>query len=591
MGKQETHSVSMVKEYCAYSDYMEESNISCNDKTVSWDGDIIYFREGKPKAVGNEHQIPIQIKGKYYNNLPEGRFIKYPVKVRDLRNFLYNRGILLIVVAFNDDQYPPLRKMFAKVLLPVDIKQKINNRNKQKTITLREVKNYIKLEVLCQFFIENWPKQSILVNNDKTPDLSDINEIRVSGIGLTENAINPIVALIKAPQRYLYVMRDGMELPIVASNLIVSNIQEVEVFVGDICKEDFHLERAFEQNKTTLNLNKIITLIYQENTPQVKVKIKVDRDIALSMAYPAAKVIIACLSSNNEISICGVPVFKKGIKLNGKFNDKELYQFIIDISEVCIDLGIDLELLSVGEVIKAQKTLRSLHYCIVNEQPASLDVLETSGLFYQSIDGKKMLLAYEKTDNGKYIFHNFLGNNDTAIAIVSECNGEMVQISNWFAILPEILPKALINRKKLLTDLTQLNHPLEILSNYITNFVLAMIEDFDRTHNVASLSFANSLVSILLSKEPSNEVNTINSCQIKYRMGTLSENDEKQIMAMKINDDSRVVACACILLKQTTEFEINFSKFTPEQQHEFEKWPIYNLYMKMPDKSSKELPL
>ena len=227
----------------------------------------------------------------------------------------------------------------------------------------------------------------------------------------------------------------------------------------------------------------------------------------------------------------------------------------------------------------------------MNEQPASLDVLETSGLFYQSIDGKKMLLAYEKTDNGKYIFHNFLGNNDTAIAIVSECNGEMVQISNWFAILPEILPKALINRKKLLTDLTQLNHPLEILSNYITNFVLAMIEDFDRTHNVASLSFANSLVSILLSKEPSNEVNTINSCQIKYRMGTLSENDEKQIMAMKINDDSRVVACACILLKQTTEFEINFSKFTPEQQHEFEKWPIYNLYMKMPDKSSKELPL
>ena len=67
MSIQETFSISELQRMCAMSEYLEESDIHMNDKSISWDGNIIYFKNKKPKVVGNELLIPIQVKGKNLN--------------------------------------------------------------------------------------------------------------------------------------------------------------------------------------------------------------------------------------------------------------------------------------------------------------------------------------------------------------------------------------------------------------------------------------------------------------------------------------------------------------------------------------------
>ena len=43
MSSQETFSITTLQRMCARSEYLDESDIHMNDKTVSWDGNIIYY--------------------------------------------------------------------------------------------------------------------------------------------------------------------------------------------------------------------------------------------------------------------------------------------------------------------------------------------------------------------------------------------------------------------------------------------------------------------------------------------------------------------------------------------------------------------
>ena len=62
MSSQETFSISELQRMCAMSEYLEESDIHMNDTAISGDGNIIDFKNKKPKATGNEFLIPISVK-------------------------------------------------------------------------------------------------------------------------------------------------------------------------------------------------------------------------------------------------------------------------------------------------------------------------------------------------------------------------------------------------------------------------------------------------------------------------------------------------------------------------------------------------
>ena len=48
MSIQETYSTSELQRMCARSEFLEESDIHWNDKTISWDGNILFYKNKKP---------------------------------------------------------------------------------------------------------------------------------------------------------------------------------------------------------------------------------------------------------------------------------------------------------------------------------------------------------------------------------------------------------------------------------------------------------------------------------------------------------------------------------------------------------------
>ena len=64
MSDQETFSITEIKRLCAKSKYLDGSDIHEGEKSVSFDGEIVFFSNKKPKKTGNEFKIPVQVKRK-----------------------------------------------------------------------------------------------------------------------------------------------------------------------------------------------------------------------------------------------------------------------------------------------------------------------------------------------------------------------------------------------------------------------------------------------------------------------------------------------------------------------------------------------
>lgn len=255
MSSQETFSITTLQRMCARSEYLDESDIHMNDKTVSWDGNIIYYKTKKPASTGNEFLIPIQVKGKEYNILPDSDSISYPVDINDLKNYLKNGGVIFFVDAISKTEYND--KMYAKILLPVDIVHIMKGKEEQGSITvhLNHVKTVRELEELCVLFKENRPKQAMVGVGKSIPDYDNISNFTIST--LPTPYMNPAIAIAKSPFKYVYTKKDGMEIPVLLTDLVTATESEWLIKIDDKIEQRYPVRHIYELNQTTTRISVI----------------------------------------------------------------------------------------------------------------------------------------------------------------------------------------------------------------------------------------------------------------------------------------------------------------------------------------------
>lgn len=231
MGSQETFSVTELQRMCEMSEYLDGKDIHMNDKTVSWDGNIIYFKNKKPTVTGNEFLIPVQVKGKEYKTLPDKNRISFSVETVDLKNYLKNEGIIFFVIAIEKCSYRT--KMFAKILLPIDLVGIMNNKEEQGSIIihLNHIETVKELEEICSFFNENRPKQSYINIQNFNPKSEDMSEFTVSI--LPSKYRNPAIAIVKNRMKYLYLKKGNLEIPLVATDFITSTEGKIKIKIDE----------------------------------------------------------------------------------------------------------------------------------------------------------------------------------------------------------------------------------------------------------------------------------------------------------------------------------------------------------------------
>ena len=576
MSKQETLSVDEIRRLCTISDYLDESDIHSGDKTVSFDGNIIYYRNKKPKASGNEFLIPIQIKGKEYKKLPSKDRLSYPVSTRDMSNFLENGGIIYFVVAI--EKQTNLLKTYAKILLPIDIRELMDRKSNQKTIsiTLHTVIDSDSLVSLCDLFAKNKLKQSLVVLNSDNLNFSMINEFSFSTI--PGSYTDPAEMLVKNPIKYLYAKQNGIEIPISASKITISRNGDIDIAVNGK-SYNFPTTHTVTKTLTSFIINEVIKIDYKE-TKQLWTFSLVDVSKVIFKKVYSTFLFISDLCKSNDILVNNSPILNNA---KNPFREKVSKDFIsllentIKIGNDLKNLNIPLDSLTTQDVSDSLRTIKYLKTTLIEKKPIRNNFDTDVGLCILSLGEKKILLEYEKIENEMFLLRDYLRNGQR-VAIFCENENSTHKINNWFVVnsFPEDITNIIFDKKQMIADLSNIETESDF--NYLNQLILLLLNSYDLKNQQNILDFISELNSILLKKDSCSEINIINSLQIEYRKQNLSSAQKKDLLLLKTNSSSElIVCCACILLEQYEEFEIYFQKISPSEQIEFKKWPIFNL--------------
>ena len=540
MGSQELFSVTELQRMCEMSEYLDGKDIHMNDKTVSWDGNIIYFKNKKPSVTGNEFLIPVQVKGKEYEILPNKDKISYPVETVDLKNYLKNEGIIFFVVAIEKCSYRT--KMFAKILLPTDLVRIMNGKEEQGSISIHLscIKTVKELEEISVFFNVNRPKQSYINIQEFNPESEDISEFTVSV--LPSKYRNPVIAIAKNRMKYLYLKKGNLEIPLVDTDLVTSKEGKIKIQIDGDIEREYTVKRTFSAESTSLLIGQVIEINYLEEEGQIKISCLDCSNIDFQNVYEIAKVIIA-FSSGKKIII-------ESMQLNESHMNQIKSSFsteFIEYYKKVIKIGYMLEELKISKSLFTTK---------------------------DQIVGKKVLiLEYEMVQENRYIVRDYM-RDGKRISLFGETIGyEPILLNNYFVLLNNDVNVVIFEEQSFLDAMSKI-----VIGevSYLINLFLKFLEAYDKGRKRRMLLLAEKLFDILKEKVTSDneELMIINKFQIIARKRKLNANEREELLPIKYSANCLARCCACILLGQKTEFEMHLEKLSEQEKVELYSWPI-----------------
>lgn len=575
MSSQETFSISELQRMCTRSEYLEESDIQYNDKTVSWDGNIIFYKNKKPKATGNEYCIPVQVKGKKFDKLPEGNNIGYPAKTRDLNNYLKNGGVLFFVCAIEEESYRT--KMFAKILLPIDLIKIIKNKQEQKKITiyLNYVKTIKELEQLCLLFCENKPKQSFIGINEPIAKIQDGTQIVIST--LPGKYTNPGIAIVKNSLKYFYIKKDGIEIPIPIKGLITSFSDYVNIQIGDTINEIYPVRYIFKKESTICLINEVIEITFYEENDQITIRCLECSDVNFQTVFNTSKILVT-LPEASDVFIGNIHLNKESIEeLSRTFNDEFLnyHKRIITLGQILDKLNLPKDRFKTIEVLESEAAINFLYSALVKGEIVDIPLKnkKDSGIYRQLVGNQKILLEYKKVRDNGYKVRNFLAHDNNVKYELLTKENKLITINRWFLIRGKDVQYLIFDEDDLLQAMKQIEEE-EIGS--LLGLIFDCLHAYDKDQNNRMLALAEKLFSIFEQYCNGLDLTTIIKCEIILRNRELNEEEKKELLEIKYSDNIFCRCCVCILLQQFDEFDIQKKQLTEEEKIELYSWPIIN---------------
>lgn len=576
MGSQETFSVTELQRMCEMSEYLDGKDIHMNDKTVSWDGNIIYFKNKKPTVTGNEFLIPVQVKGKEYKTLPDKNRISFSVETVDLKNYLKNEGIIFFVIAIEKCSYRT--KMFAKILLPIDLVGIMNDKEEQGSITIHL--NYIEtvkeLEEICSFFNENRPKQSYINIQNFNPKSEDMSEFTVSI--LPSKYRNPAIAIVKNRMKYLYLKKGNLEIPLVATDFITSTEGKIKIKIDEEVNQEYTVKRIFSAASTTLLIGEVVEVNYLENEGQIKISCRDCSNINFQNAYEIAKMIVAFFIGQ-KIIIENLQLDESNVnQIKSSFSKEfvEYYKQVIKVGNMLDDLKISKSLFTTKEILDAENVLHFLKMALLDNQIVTLPVHNANCGIVNQIVGKKILiLEYEIVQENRYIVRDYMRDGKRISLFGETIDYEQILLNNYFALLNNDVGVVIFDEQSLLDAMSKI---MVAEVPYLINLFLKFLEAYDKGKKRRMLMIAEKLFDILEEKATSDdELLIINKFQIIARKRKLKENEIEEILPIKYSANCLARCCACILLGQKMEFEMHLKKLSEQEKVELHSWPIMSL--------------
>ena len=544
--------------------------INSNDRTPLWDGSI-YIYNNNPKTNGTfEGKIDVQIKGRQVDSFKDNN--TYQFNVETLRGYQKEiKGTLLLVVDFiSIDNY----KIYYCNLLPVDLYQILKDlKEDQKSVSLKLKEINENTALNFKNVCINFYKNSIRQANKKIIEESEFNNIEELNFEVFAKQ-SEYEEYLEAADVYTYAKMKGTheEVATVKGEWKAFSTIKKNIFVND--KKFYSQYTVMGKDSNELVVGPITIELLSgkihlklEGTPKKRIK---DLEFIISVLkeqyimFDAVKfelpfTDIEMVNKNIDIYNKQLNYFKKIDKLFKFFNT----EFDIDYEQLS-----DID-------------LRNLHHLMNLYDGIFPEDMKELQKYYININKYKFIFVLVFNGNKIYNFYSQEMIDNTLCVIIRD--GKEIKTSVYSNLLPEeYLNVNNFNEKIILKSFKNIELIDEVLDS-INILMLSFLKAYDQSNDRRYLDLADKLSQIIC-KNRINDIDLINSKQIKFRKKNLSFNDKKLLNAISEKDeyknDYHVLCCIDVLLDNTFDFNMHYKSMKKKDKEVFNDWPIYNLIKK-----------
>lgn len=544
--------------------------INSNDKTPLWDGNVYVYNKN-PKTNGTfEGKIDVQIKGRQVNDFKDNN--TYSFKVETLRGYQKEiKGTLLLVVDFiNIDNY----KVYYCNLLPVDLYQILKclkEGQKAVSLKLKEINENTALNFknVCINFYKNSIRQA----NKKIIEESEFNNIEALNFEIFVKQ-SEYEEYLEAADVYTYAKMKGTHEEVATVKGEWKSCARIKRNVSINGRKFYSEYTVIGKNAKELKIGPITIDILNakihfklEGTPKKRIK---DLEFIISVLkeqYIMFDVVkfdlpftdVEMINKNIDIYSKQLEYFKKIVKLFKFFNT----EFDIDYNQL------------------NKVDLKNLHLLMSLYEGKFSNEIKELQKYYININKYKFVFVPVLNRNKLYNFYSQEMVDNTLCVIIRD--GRKIKTSIYSNLLPEeYLKVSNFNEKIILKSFKKIELNDAVLDS-INGLTLSLLLSYDQSKDRKYLVLADKLSQIAC-KNRNNDIDLINSKQIKCRKNCLSFNDKKILNAISEKEDYKnnypILCCIDILLNNNFDFDVHYKKMKEKDKKIFNIWPINNLIQK-----------
>lgn len=588
----ETLSVSAVRDSIAVCDFLQPY-IADNDKEPSWDGGIYIYKDKDCKKGSLKGRVPVQIKGKRCNVLSNEK-ISYPMKIDDLRNYLYDGGAMLFVVYVNDSGQD--KTIYYISLTPLKLKKILEEVGSQNTKNLK----------LKKFPIDNKRKEDIFFNclqhcqkqaSFAEAKLYPLEELIAQGV--LESLSIPIYSyekrdlfhLLNTDETYIYANIKGSPIP-QPLELLPKNIKMIEN-----CMLNISINEIIYYTK--IQIHRSIDRIIWKLGESISLTFPDESSNTVTINYvTSTKARILAKDLDFLLSAIEAEHFKVNDSLVS-FKRDELILTNLDLEVAKRQLTLSKNVVEVLDLLNCHedvdfKSLKAADFKL-------LDLLITALVFKKPLenlsDGQSPIvkisvgkLAFAlnlqvcEGVSGKYNAYDFF---KTEMSLVYEFdNGQMLPISQYAILDADDLLTLNNVRFDILLPSFQKIQKHHDLCNRANWFLLELLNAYDKSNGTreeivnTAQDFSKWLLDEAIDEELSYNIRLLNYLQTVKRVRELNENELSDLYSLIENSvqDEEILVGAYLLLGQQKSARKHFEKLPLDIQDGFKTYPIYHFW-------------
>lgn len=544
--------------------------INENDKTPLWDGSIYVYSDADKTNEQYEGKIDVQIKGRKVEQYKENN--TYSIKITTLKGFQKEvKGTLLFVVDFIDlENY----KIYYCNLLPVDLYQTFKNIKEEQqnvSLKLKEINNESPLSFknVCLNFYKNSNKQAGKRIIDES-EFAKIEEMQTEIVARNTEYdeymeladVYSYAKLKDTHEEVVTVKGQWTTYNIIKKNILINNKKYYSEFTVIGANKD-----KFIIGPITINFNESKLRVDITGNPKKRVKdLRFILDLFKYQYIMIGNTRLDFPFDNQDKIAKNKELFSKKLKYYEKI--VQAFKFFNT------DFDINYDDLSDDDLVNLHR-LMNLFDGNFNDEIKELQK------YYIKINKYKFVFVAVRNGNKLYNFYSQEMINNTICFIT--CDDKKIKTTIYANLaLEEFIDVNNFDEKIIIKSFKNIELTDEVLDS-INLLILTFINAYDKSKNIIFLNVADKL-SQMNCKIRNNDVDIINSKQIKYRKKGLSTIDKQKLNEISKKDeyekDYIILSCIDILLENRFLFDEHYRLMKSKDKELFKTFPIYNLINK-----------